>query len=161
MIPSQEPGPLPVAEAMTPPLPHWAYGVVNPIMSFLLRSPLHGLLSGSLMLLVYEGRKSGKRYSIPVGYMRAGDRLLVFSHAGWAKNFVGGGPVALRLRGELRPATASLVSDPVTIAEAVRKFVANQGEQMATRMGFLGPGPDGATRMQMPHGTSLVQIDLQ
>ncbi len=148
MIPSQEPGPLPAAEAMTPPLPRWAYGVVNPMMSFLLRSPLHGLLSGSLMLLVYEGRKSGKRYTVPVGYMQDGSRLLVFSHAGWAKNFVGGYPVALRLRGELRPATASLISDPVTIAEAVRKFVGNQGEQMATRM-------------QIPHGTSLVQIDLQ
>jgi hypothetical protein len=36
-------------------------------MRALLRSPLHGLLSGMLMLLSYTGRKSGRTYTIPIG----------------------------------------------------------------------------------------------
>lgn len=37
---------------------------MNPIMKGLLRSPLHRLLSGTLMLLTYTGRKTGTPYTI-------------------------------------------------------------------------------------------------
>ena len=153
--------PLPLAEPMKPPLPRWAYGVVNPAMTFILRSPLHGLLSKSLMLLMYDGRKSGKRYSIPVGYQQDGNRLTLFSHAKWAKNFAGGYPVAVRLRGEIRLATARLVTDHGVIRGAIERMIRERGDKMATMMGFLAPGPDGAPRMQLPSGTSFIEIELK
>jgi len=34
----------------------------------LLRSPLHRLASGSLLLITYRGRRSGRRFTIPVIY---------------------------------------------------------------------------------------------
>jgi hypothetical protein len=34
----------------------------------LLRSPLHRLADGSLLLLTYRGRQSGRRFTIPVMY---------------------------------------------------------------------------------------------
>ncbi len=37
----------------------------NPIMMWLLRSPLHGMLSSSTMIITYTGRKSGKMFSTP------------------------------------------------------------------------------------------------
>jgi hypothetical protein len=151
---------LPAAEPVKPPLPRWAYAIVNPAMTFILRSPLHGLLSASLMLLVFDGRKSGKRYTIPVGYTQEGNRLTLFSHAKWARNFEGGYPVAVRLRGELRRATARVVTDHAVIRRAIERMLSERGDRMATMMGFVAPGPDGAPRLQLPKGTSFIEITL-
>lgn len=151
---------LPAAEPVQPPLPRWTYGVVNPTMRFILRSPIHRLLSGSLMLLIFDGRKSGTRYSVPVGYVQEGSTLTLFSHAKWARNFEGGYPVAVRLRGELRRATARVVTDHAVIRAAIERMIAERGDKMATMMGFIAPAPDGAPRLQLPRGTSFIAIEL-
>ncbi len=51
----------------------------NPIMAGVLRSPLHGLLSQSFMLIRVTGRKSGRMISTPVNYVRDGSALWVTS----------------------------------------------------------------------------------
>src|SRR5206468_12338216 len=50
---------------------------LNPVVAWLLRSPLHPLLSGALMLLQVTGRRTGRRYWIPVGYQRDGSTITV------------------------------------------------------------------------------------
>lgn len=160
MIRDQQLTTLPQAEPVKPPLPRWLYGIVNPAMSFILRSPLHRMLSSSLMLLIFEGRKTGKRYSIPVGYVQEGNTLTLFSHAKWAKNFEGGYPVAVRLRGELRHATARIVTDHAVIRAAIERMIGERGDGMAAMMGFVAPGPDGSPRLQLPRGTSFIAIQL-
>jgi deazaflavin-dependent oxidoreductase (nitroreductase family) len=74
----------------------------NPFVVALLRSPLHGFMSGSTMLLTYTGRKSGKAYTTPVNYLRDGDTQLVVSSREhiWWKNLRGGAPVTARVRGQ-------------------------------------------------------------
>lgn len=147
-------------EPQGPPLPKWAYGIVNPTLSTVLRSPLHRLVSESLMMLIFDGRKSGRRYSIPVGYLQEGNRLYVFSHSAWAKNFIGGAPVGVRLRGQLRRGEASMLSDPAEIEKVIRRFGSERGEAMGQRMGFLTPGPDGTLQPTLPKGTYFIGIDL-
>jgi len=69
-------------EAAKPLAPLWLFGALNPLMHALLRSPLHGLLSGMLMLRSYTGRKSGKVYTIPIGYFAwDADELMAFTSA--------------------------------------------------------------------------------
>ena len=82
---------------------------LNPGISWILRSPLHFLLSPALMLITVTGRRSGRRYTIPVGYQRDGDGdglVVMVSYARrkqWWRNYREPGPVVLRLRGrELR-----------------------------------------------------------
>jgi len=41
---------------------------INPLLRLLIRSPLHWLASRRLALITYTGRRSGRRYTIPVGY---------------------------------------------------------------------------------------------
>ncbi len=86
---------------------------LNPLVALVLRSPLHGLASGGLMLLTFTGRHSGRRFTIPVGYQRDGDVLTVMvSYAArkqWWKNYREPGPVELRLRGCTRSATAQVI----------------------------------------------------
>jgi hypothetical protein len=141
-----------------PPLPKIAYRVVNPVLGGLLRSPLHSLISKRLMLLSFQGRKSGKRYTIPVGYLEKGSRIFVISHSSWSKNFGSGAPVSLRLRGKQVNGTARLIRDAGQIAEVVQMSVEQHGEEMARRMGLIGA--ESATPTAPAPGTIFIEIEL-
>ena len=55
------------------------------------------------MLLTCTGRKSGRQFTIPVGYQREGDQVTVMVSEApkkrWWRNYREAGPVVLRLRG--------------------------------------------------------------
>jgi hypothetical protein len=49
-------------------MPMWVLNrIVNSHVRALLRSPLHPLLSGRLVLLRVTGRRSGRTFEVPVG----------------------------------------------------------------------------------------------
>ena len=73
--------------------------VLNPFMTTILKSPLHGLVIGNTMLITFTGRKSGKRYTTPIGYIRDGEMVICSTKANWWKNLRGGAPVTVRLQG--------------------------------------------------------------
>jgi hypothetical protein len=138
-----------------PPLPKAAYKVVNPVLKAVLRSPLHRLVSESLMALRFQGIKSGARYSIPVGYLQRGEKLFVFSHSAWSNNFRGGAPVWLRLRGKDIRGTARVIEDRDRVGAIVGLLVAKHGDAMAERMGLVVDG------QVAPQGTTLIEITLE
>jgi deazaflavin-dependent oxidoreductase (nitroreductase family) len=86
----------------------------NPIIKLILRSPFHGLLSSNMLLVSYTGRKSGRAYTIPVNYVRAGDCQYTVSFTGrnWWRNLRGGAAVSLRLKGRDLPAVADVIAEP-------------------------------------------------
>ena len=49
----------------------------NSFVLAVLRSPAHRLLSGMAVELRYTGRRSGRRYALPVQYAREGQRRVV------------------------------------------------------------------------------------
>jgi hypothetical protein len=67
-------------------------------MGLLLCSPFHRFLGKNLTLFTYTGRKSGRRYSFPLGYFRAGQTIAIFAGNPWWKNFREPGPVTLTIR---------------------------------------------------------------
>jgi deazaflavin-dependent oxidoreductase (nitroreductase family) len=87
---------------------------LNPVVMALLRSPLHGLASRGLLLLDVTGRRSGRTYTIPVGYQREGDDLFVMVSEArkkqWWRNYREASDVTLRLRGRLRRGRAVLLA---------------------------------------------------
>jgi hypothetical protein len=87
--------------------------LLNPVLIPILHSPLHFLASGGLMTLRYQGRKSGRTITIPVGYQRWDDRVdILVSKAPrkkWWRNFETPSVVDLRVRGEQLQGKASLV----------------------------------------------------
>ncbi len=85
----------------------------NRVMKFVLRSPLHGIVSDKIMLLTFTGRKSGKTYTIPVSYTQQGNAVMMFTGLPWQKNLVDNAPVTLRLRGRQMKATTDLNTDDV------------------------------------------------
>ena len=78
----------------------------NDFMAWVLRSPFHGMLSDGMMLITITGRKTGKKYTTPVGYYREGEFLWVItSHdRTWWKNLRGGAEIGLLLK--RKPVTA-------------------------------------------------------
>jgi deazaflavin-dependent oxidoreductase (nitroreductase family) len=97
----------------------------NAIMIGLLRSPLHHMLSGSMLLVTYTGRKSGKTFTLPVSYFQTGDALLTisFRHRTWWRNLRAGADVKLRLRGKDVAAHAEVIEDDSGVASALGEIV--------------------------------------
>jgi hypothetical protein len=91
--------------------------IVNRTMKFMLRSPMHGMVSKTVLLITFTGCKSGRTYTTPVSYSQDGDRVHIFTHATWWKNLCGGAPVTLRLRGrEVRGLAEPVAEDKQAIA---------------------------------------------
>jgi deazaflavin-dependent oxidoreductase (nitroreductase family) len=72
---------------------------VNRAMKFVLGSPVHGMVSKSILLITFNGRKSGKTYTTPVSYSQQGDTVTIFTHADWWKNLENNKLVILRIQG--------------------------------------------------------------
>jgi deazaflavin-dependent oxidoreductase (nitroreductase family) len=102
----------------------------NPIVRFILRSPLHGIMSKNLMLITYTGQKSGKEFTLPVSYVQEGDTVFVIpgmpEKKVWWHNIHQNTPVQLRLRGKAISSKASLLSvenDLETMTHALSLFI--------------------------------------
>jgi hypothetical protein len=65
-----------------------AQGLVNLVVRGLLRTPgLSRIIGSRLVTLYVVGRKSGRRYTVPVSYLAQGDDLLVGTSFGWPETF--------------------------------------------------------------------------
>ena len=85
----------------------------NPLVIWLLRSPLHALMSDSVLLLTFEGRRSGRTYTTPVSHIRYGEDVILVAardHSWW-KNPRGGAPVRLRISGRNEEGVAEALED--------------------------------------------------
>lgn len=76
--------------------------IQNPLMKWLLASPLHFLTSKWYMLMSVTGRKTGNIYTTPVQYKQTAHRLTVISSKDyqWWKNLRGGAEVEVNLQGQ-------------------------------------------------------------
>ena len=91
--------------------------VVNQIVRALLRTPLISLGIGRRLITVYAvGRKSGRRYAIPVAYTRQGEDLIIGTPFRWARNLRTGEPVDIRIMGRRRSAAVEVLTDEADVA---------------------------------------------
>ena len=83
---------------------------LNPLVAVLLRSRAHWPLSRGLALITVTGRRSGRRYTIPVGYLEISDAVVVLVNDApsktWWRNYLDGGPIDVLLRGAWQPGKA-------------------------------------------------------
>lgn len=109
----------------------------NKAVRALLRSRLHRLLSGRLMLLEYTGAKTGRRYSFPIGYHRWGvndSQVLALSRGtGWPQR-IRGREVDLLLAGSRCSATAEVIEELEAVADQLDEFGVRYGPAAASRL---------------------------
>lgn len=96
----------------------------NKIVGGLLKSPLHGFMSNSTLLLTYQGRKSGKSYSLPVNYVQDGKILWITSLADrtWWRNLLEPQQVHMQLKGEKKTGDAVAYSQEEKIVEGLQHY---------------------------------------
>jgi hypothetical protein len=131
------PGPQPAVEVAYPS--DLVTRLVNPLARMLLRSPLGGPLRRRYMLIEFTGRRSGRRYTVPVTVHRTAGApaadpyggLYVLTSAAWRLNFRGGADVRVMLDGRTIPMRGVLVDDPGTVAPVYARRIAEYGRRMA------------------------------
>jgi F420H(2)-dependent quinone reductase len=110
--------------------------VVNPVISALLRSPLHRLVSRQFMLLTVTGRKTGRGYTNPVGRHESDGDFVVYAAGGWRHNLRGGAAVRLTVDGRERAGHAELEEDPARVAQAYKERLEQLGTSKARQLGL-------------------------
>jgi hypothetical protein len=113
--------------------------LMNPLLRRVLRSPLHPVASRWTLLIVYVGRRSGRRFTLPVVYAPTERSLVVVTprHASnWWKNFRTPWDCTVWLRGEACEATGEVVSGP-DFDRLVRAYFDRYGI-LARAFGFDG-----------------------
>lgn len=112
--------------------------IANPFVGLILHSPLHGLMSSALLLITYQGRKSGKEYTLPVQYAIHDQMVYIVPGMAeqkvWWRNLRCGAPVRLTLRGKTVTGQGCVLqneADAEAIARGLRiyleKFPATAG----------------------------------
>lgn len=97
----------------------------NDFMSWVLRSPFHGMLSNGMMLISVTGRKTGRTYTLPVGYYTEGDYLWVITSRDrtWWKNLQGGAQVNLLLKRKPVQAFAETETDEKSVEARMYEYL--------------------------------------
>ena len=140
------------------PPPRQVLQVVNPIMRRLLVSTLASRLPAAMAVLEFNGRRSGRRFAVPVGVHNVRDDLVVFSEAGWRRNFAGGQEVTVRRGRQRRRGRALLIEDPVEVATVLSVAVERIGARnLAMR---TPPGHEITHEDLLRLGRGMIRLDL-
>jgi F420H(2)-dependent quinone reductase len=70
-----------------------------------------------LALLSFTGRRSGRRYTVPVGYHELEGHGVVLTTSPWKANLRGGADVEVEHKGRRMPMRAELIEDPHAVAQ--------------------------------------------
>lgn len=115
---------------------------VNAVLRRLLRSPLHGVLSRKILLTEVVGRRSGKRYVVPMANgEHAGHVLMGAAKARWLQNLIPDRTVTLTLRGRRREMYPELLTDEDSVVELYPHIVKDRAH---ARFQQLRVDPTGA-----------------
>jgi len=107
--------PLPEQRAQTMAL----QGVANRITRGLLATPLVSRAIGKRLVTLYVvGRKSGRRFTLPVAYTPHGDDLLIGTPFKWGRNLRTGEPIEIRFKGRRRQADVVVYSGEAEVTAA-------------------------------------------
>jgi deazaflavin-dependent oxidoreductase (nitroreductase family) len=110
--PAGEPRPAPRAQTLA------LQGLANRVIRGLLRTPLLCRVVGKRLITVdVVGRKSGRRYTVPVAYTRQNEVLLIGTPFPWVRNLRTGEPVTIRLMGRQRHADVQVLTRETDVAE--------------------------------------------
>lgn len=107
-------------------VPEPLFVIINPIVALILRSPLHRLLSGSVMLVKFTGRRSGRRFTTPVRYLAEDDVVRAYSNTDtqWWRNLRGGATARLLIGGEEHTYRTEVIEDdPPRIRAALERYL--------------------------------------
>jgi hypothetical protein len=108
--------------------------LVNPMLGFLLRTPLAGPARKQLMVLSFTGRKTGRPYSIPVSAHVIDNDLYALTGAPWKQNFRGGAAAEVVYDGKTTGMRGELIRDRAVVSDLFLRCAQEYGVKRAQRM---------------------------
>ncbi|MCV7198461.1 hypothetical protein [Mycobacterium angelicum] len=108
--------------------------VINPVLGFLLGTPLAGPLRKQLMVLKFTGRKSGREFSIPLSAHVIDRDLYALTGAVWKANFRGGGDAQVVYDGKTSPMRGELITDRAVLPDLYLRCAQSYDVKHAQRM---------------------------
>jgi hypothetical protein len=108
--------------------------LINPMMGFLLRTPLAGAARKQFMVLNFTGRKTARPYSIPLSAHVIDDQLYALTGSGWKQNFRDGAPAQVVYDGKKTAMRGELIRDRATVSDLLLRAAESYGVQRAQRM---------------------------
>ncbi|WP_396925880.1 hypothetical protein [Mycolicibacterium sp.] len=121
--------------AITPaPPPDAIMRAVNPLMRYLLRTPLAGGLRKQFMVLSFKGRKTGREFVLPVSAHRIDGDLYALVGSAWKVNFRGGASVSVLHDGVERSMRGELIEDRERTVDLFHRCATSYGVKRAQRM---------------------------
>ena len=95
----------------------------NPLVTTILQSEQHALLSGRTMLITMKNRETAQMKTFPVNYLREGDMVYIGSDFGWEKHLVGGAEVRLLIQArEYTGRATPILDDPERSGAGFKKL---------------------------------------
>jgi hypothetical protein len=127
---------------MTEPTPAVSVGhppaallrAINPMLGFLLKTPLVGSMRDQLMVLKFKGRKSGRDFTIPVSAHHIDGDLYALAGAPWKNNFRGGTDAEVLHGGKNTMMRGEVVADPAAVPGLFHRCAESYGPKRAQRM---------------------------
>ena len=119
--------------------------VVNRVARGLLRVPLLSRVVGNGLIVLYVvGRRTGKRYTVPMAYLRHEGALLLGSGFAWGRNLRTGDVLEVRFKGRRRAADVRVLTDEAPVVEHYAVIARrNHGFAKFNNVGFTADGtPD-------------------
>jgi len=107
---------------------------VNPLVGRLLRTPLAGGLRRQMMVVNVTGRKSGRRYSIPLSAHVIDGTLYALTSAPWKNNFRDGATAEVIHDGKTTAMRGELLTDPAVVADLSHRCAQSWGAKRAQTM---------------------------
>jgi hypothetical protein len=108
--------------------------IVNPLLGYLLRTPVMGAAREQMMVVGFNGRKTGRRYSIPLSAHRIDNNLYALTSAPWKANFRDGATAEVLLGGKTTTMRGEFIQDPAVVADISRRCAESYGVKRAQRM---------------------------
>jgi hypothetical protein len=93
-----------------------------------------GAARKAMMVLSFTGRKSGRRYSIPVSAHQIDHDLYALAGAPWRLNFRGGASAEVLHDGKSTTMHGELIEDPSAVADLSRRCAESYGVKGAQRV---------------------------
>ena len=136
---------------------------LNTVMRGILRSPLHPMMSGRILVIDVTGRKTGKLYRIPAGYVEHDGAILIGTAGTWRRNLAANQTVTVLLRGRPRQATAEVITDEDRCGELYRPILAKN--PVHGKYASIGIEPGGSPnpadlRAALRRGIAVVRLAL-
>ena len=96
--------------------------VMNAVLRRLLPSRMGARIP--VGMIRFTGRRTGRRYEIPVGPWPVSEGMVVFTDAPWLNNFAGGRDAELVYRGRTERVVGQVVDDPARVGAWMRGVLA-------------------------------------